>query len=82
MTHCRGPKKKKKKRKRNQERQKVPPTLLSRAWRDLPISGGLVSIRSLSLFSWQSPWVGSRGSKESVTSSQEAKVGCCLYQDL
>ena len=60
----------------------MPPTLLSRAWRDLPISGGLVSIRSLSLFSWQSPWVGSRGSKESVTSSQEAKVGCCLYQDL
>lgn len=57
----------------------MSPTLLSWAWRDLPISGGLVGISSLSLSSCQSPWVGSRGSKERISNFISRGEGGMLF---
>ena len=78
MTHCRGtppPKKKKK----PGEAGRCPPTLLSWAWRDPPVSGGLAGISSLSLSSSQSPWVGSRGSKGRISNVSSRGEGGVLF---
>ena len=62
---------------------RCPPTLLSWAWRDPPVSGAWLALAPCPFPLLKVPGLGVEVQKEeSVMSAQGAKVGCCLCQNL